>query len=322
MQSLAARPIDLSSVRPLGQAANAMASHAWRTEEGISPQMSIGAGNLVRRHVGVWSNATATVADIFCDDGLDLNFRFDRASIVMPLEEVGGRAEIKPVGYKRTPGQLMQSGTTLTMLPAGCEAQSRSDSIRFLRLFTLDLDPVHHITGASQPLNIDKPVVGISDARLSKICRLLAQECRGPDFNGPLYADNLVLALGIILSRFDDTELQRGPKGGLAPWQLRRVQDYMRENISQTISVKVLADLAQVSMTHFSRAFKASVGCAPHQWMTENRVERAKRYLLSGELPIVEISLCLGFCDQAHFTRVFHKAVGDTPLTWQRTRRP
>ncbi|MDM9628498.1 AraC family transcriptional regulator [Rhizobium sp. S152] len=321
MQSFAVRSEEFTHARyPALQAMLGAQTGARHTQTLAPLEVSIKSGSLVRRHQGVWANATAMVVDVFCEDGLDLELRFDKTSLVMPLEEVGGRAEIK-LATDDTEAGYQTVGSPLSIFAPGCAVSVASPTIKFLRLFTLKLEPVPAKTGAGDHVEMADPMLRVNEPRLSKICRLLAQECRGPDFNGPAYADNLVLALTIALSRLDDTDYTTGFKGGLAPWQLRRVQEFMVENIAETISVKVLAELTQISMTHFSRAFKASVGCAPHQWMTQSRIERAKRYLIAGDVPIVEISLSLGFCDQAHFTRVFKKAVGDTPLTWQKTRR-
>ena len=320
MQSLAVRPIELSIARRSSRdddlGFGAKRQHSYPSE------FSITEGVLVRRHQGAWTNANAMVADIYCEHGLDIELKFEQSSIVMPLEEVGGRADIRPseAGLSKMQS-TSQSGVPITLLPPGLLVSSRSQSLKFLRVFTLELDEEAFLTRDGVPVKIQQAATGVFEPRLSNICRLLAQECRAPDSNGLAYADTLVLALGMALSRFDHTERKQFPKGGLAPWQLRRVQEFMSENIAATVSIKTLADLTQISITHFSRAFKASVGCAPHQWMTENRIERAKRFLLTGEMAIVEISLTLGFCDQAHFTRVFRKAVGDTPLAWQRTRR-
>lgn len=275
-------------------------------------------GNLVRRHHGVWTHASAVVEDRLCESGINLEFQSDRTTIMMAMEEVGGRMELRlqtPLGVRDV--HAGQAGA-ITVLPPGCRVEARSESLRFLRLFTLQLDS--NVDCRIPGSGLLKPLVGVSETSLSKICRLLALECKGPEFNGKVYADSLVSALAIAISRYE-VGSQSVPKGGLAPWQLRRVQDFMIEHIAKTVTVKELADLAQISLTHFSRAFKASVGCAPHQWMTERRVEIAQKYLLVGAMPIVEISFALGFCDQAHFTRVFRRTIGDTPLMWQRARR-
>jgi AraC family transcriptional regulator len=62
------------------------------------------------------------------------------------------------------------------------------------------------------------------------------------------------------------------PKGGLAPWQLRRVRDYIDENLASTISIETLAATARISSSHFCRAFKTSMGETAHSYIMRCRV--------------------------------------------------
>jgi AraC family transcriptional regulator len=62
-------------------------------------------------------------------------------------------------------------------------------------------------------------------------------------------------------------------------------------------------------------------GVTPHQWLTERRVDTAKRLLKGGDLPLAQIALACGFANQSHFTRVFRSFVGCTPAAWQRRSR-
>jgi AraC-like DNA-binding protein len=78
------------------------------------------------------------------------------------------------------------------------------------------------------------------------------------------------------------------------------------------------AALAGLSKSHYCRAFKASTGISPHQWLLNARIEKAKQHLLADELPLAEIALSVGFTDQAHFTHTFSKVEGISPRSWQR----
>lgn len=271
-------------------------------------------GRLVRRSHGVWSTASAAVMEVVSEEGIQIEFSGRRPMIAVVLEEVGGRLEMAPRGQHAGSSTLIDQGVVV-FVPGGVASQASSPGMRFLRLFTLEFDSTA-VNGLPA-----RRLAALSGSQISKLCRLLAVECKEPESNGRAYADNLVSALAIALSRVDDGPMAATLKGGLAPWQLRRVQEHMIEHLAEIVAVKDLADMAQISLTHFSRAFKASVGIAPHQWMTERRMEIAKRRLLEGEMAIVEISLVLGYCDQAHFTRAFRRAVGVTPLIWQRASR-
>lgn len=68
---------------------------------------------------------------------------------------------------------------------------------------------------------------------------------------------------------------------------------------------------------HFVRTFKQATGYAPHQYIVNRRVERARRLLAETELPVAQVALSVGFQNQSHFTKVFRRATGATPRTFR-----
>jgi AraC family transcriptional regulator len=107
-------------------------------------------------------------------------------------------------------------------------------------------------------------------------------------------------------------------RGGLAPWQLRRVSDFVDANMDGDPSIARLAGACGLSVSHFARAFRQTVGMPPHQWLTKRRVERARELLLDSGVELAEIALTCGFVDQSHLTRVFSRAEGCSPGRWRR----
>ena len=73
-----------------------------------------------------------------------------------------------------------------------------------------------------------------------------------------------------------------------------------------------------LSVSHFSRAFRTSTGLPPHQWLLRQRVKAAKQLLGVHDLPLSEIAISAGFANQSHFTRVFSSVVGVSPGAWRR----
>jgi AraC-like DNA-binding protein len=106
-------------------------------------------------------------------------------------------------------------------------------------------------------------------------------------------------------------------RGGLAPRVLRRIREYIDDNIDQRISVELMAGLANLSVCYFVRAFKQSTGLTPHDYLIRQRVERTKQMLSGSEIPLSQIALAAGFADQSHFARRFRQHVGMSPRDYR-----
>jgi AraC-like DNA-binding protein len=107
-------------------------------------------------------------------------------------------------------------------------------------------------------------------------------------------------------------------RGGLAPWQMRKIELFLNKNLDRPLRVNVLAEQVMLSVSHFSHAFKESFGAAPHAYIVRLRLEQARRLMLRTGDPLSQIALACGFADQAHFSRHFRRKVGDTPNAWRR----
>ena len=107
-------------------------------------------------------------------------------------------------------------------------------------------------------------------------------------------------------------------RGGLAPWQARRVIAYIESNISLSFCVADLAGIVQLSISRFSHAFKVSFGQPPLVYVKVRRMRHAQVIMLSTREPLAQIALDCGMSDQAHFSRVFRKVVGISPSLWRR----
>ncbi len=110
----------------------------------------------------------------------------------------------------------------------------------------------------------------------------------------------------------------RPTKGGLAPWQLRRIAALVEDNLHAIITVKAMASAAQLSPAHFCRTFKSTTGHTPHAYLMRRRVIRAQALMLHSDAPLSEIACACGLADQSHLARMFRRLVGDTPRAWRR----
>lgn len=88
---------------------------------------------------------------------------------------------------------------------------------------------------------------------------------------------------------------------------------YLEANMPARVELSTLAELAGLSQSHYSRAFKASTGLAPYRWQLQSRVERAKHLLLNTNRGLQDVAEAIGFADAVHFGRTFRKLTGATP---------
>ena len=106
--------------------------------------------------------------------------------------------------------------------------------------------------------------------------------------------------------------------GGLARWLAKRALDYIEEHLDSKIEVGRIAEHVSLSKSHFSRAFKLSMGSSPMVYVSMRRVERAKLMITSTGQSLTEIALACGFADQSHLNRCFRRLTGISPGRWRR----
>ncbi|MDX8456269.1 AraC family transcriptional regulator [Mesorhizobium sp. VK9D] len=141
-----------------------------------------------------------------------------------------------------------------------------------------------------------------------------------PDRVGRLFVDHVTLGIGIhIATTYAGIKHVSKPvKGGLPTWQEQRVKELMSANLDGEVPLRMLSNECGLSVGHFSRAFRASTGMAPHQWLLARRIDAAKALLRRGGKSLSEVALACGFADQSHFTRTFTKVTGVSPGAWRR----
>jgi AraC-like DNA-binding protein len=100
------------------------------------------------------------------------------------------------------------------------------------------------------------------------------------------------------------------------PTAAQRTRDYLHAHYDQDISLNELAALAGIDRFRLTRGFKQAYGLAPHAYLVQLRLSRARRLLAHGETP-ADVAATLGFADQSHLGRWFRRAYGVTPAAYR-----
>jgi len=134
------------------------------------------------------------------------------------------------------------------------------------------------------------------------------------------YLEALSGVLAHELSRVDQSVVHQPEprRGGLAGWQKRVVVDHIEKHLGKQVCLLTLAELAELSVHHFCRAFKQSFGIPPHQYHVQRRMEAAKLLLADRTTSVTDIALTLGYAQTSSFSCAFRKMTGWTPTVYRR----
>jgi AraC family transcriptional regulator len=106
--------------------------------------------------------------------------------------------------------------------------------------------------------------------------------------------------------------------GGLPIYQLRKVEDFVREHFAEDVPVERLAELVELSPSHFSRVFKENTGMSPLQFVVRERITVAQQLIRETSRSVIEIALHVGYTSPSHFAQVFRRVAGVTPTEFRR----
>jgi AraC family transcriptional regulator len=168
---------------------------------------------------------------------------------------------------------------------------------------------------------------GTVDTVLHRMTQMLLPSLDAEATPSELFLDYFrLLFCSHVVQKYDPSfGAMKTHRGGLAPWQQRRVTELLREHLDGSVRLAMLAKDCGLSVSHFARSFRRSFGTSAHRYLVQQRVEKAKELLSRSTWPLTEIAFQTGFADQAAFTRTFRAVVGVPPGQWRRAtvhRRP
>ena len=203
----------------------------------------------------------------------------------------------------------------MTLMPRGVPSQWSWNSA----CDRLDVIVYPDVFGDGRKLDVIDRYV-FRNSEMEAICRRLYQKLTLSRMPERFYVESQLMRLAVLLLHYHSTASQADrtlPPGGLTRHQARRVLDYIESNLGGQLTLTELARIADLSLHHFARMFKRTIGVAPYRYVLERRVERAKWMLRTARASLVDISLAVGFDSQSHFTSAFGRMVGATPTEFQ-----
>ena len=190
-----------------------------------------------------------------------------------------------------------------------------------------ELDTLHvYLSDAVLQAQQDKPVrlaeeLGVRDPLLEQLALALDSTIREWEPTARTYVDQLsTMIAGQLVRSHSLSRPVTPPKStGLSERQFSRVRDLLADRLGEPLPLSEMAAVVGLSVSQFSRQFKATAGVAPHRYLLRMRLRQAELLLRTGTTPIAEIAVRCGFSHQEHMTRVMRAHLGTTPGAVRKT---
>ncbi|TPP06085.1 helix-turn-helix transcriptional regulator [Rhizobium glycinendophyticum] len=173
---------------------------------------------------------------------------------------------------------------------------------------------------ASRPVAFDASLyrAGLEDEFVRQICLRILAEIREETAGGETLMEHLAsVLLTHICGRYTEHHAAAsrigGPVGALDQRRLKRVLEYIQDNLETDLTVAEIAAVACLSRHHFARAFKAATGQSPNGYIGVCRINRALSWLSTSDMPLAEIAFACRFSSQSAFARAFRRQLGRSP---------
>jgi AraC family transcriptional regulator len=142
--------------------------------------------------------------------------------------------------------------------------------------------------------------------------------CKAPDAYPRSYADALAVVFTSELLRACATKPFPLPRTAtVGKSRFKPVLDHIEDTLESDTTLSDLAALTGLSVSHFSHAFNAAYGIAPHRYILRRRIDKAKTLLGASDSTIASISSRVGFSSQSRFTQLFSRHTGLTPSAYR-----
>lgn len=181
-----------------------------------------------------------------------------------------------------------------------------------------------HLLGRDivRPIDFD-PMVNFEHGAGRIIKRMLMQlyEIAGrhePNFvmpDGMRETERLLVTLVLEGLRHNYSNLVNGPERGIAPWQVRTVEEFILENAGQPLSLGDLAVIGGVTSRSLQYAFRRHRACSPMEFLRRVRLERARDELAhpTPDTTVTSVAMRWGFLHLSRFAAEFRARFSESP---------
>jgi AraC family transcriptional regulator len=154
-----------------------------------------------------------------------------------------------------------------------------------------------------------EPVIATRDGTVLAIASLLRRTHVGDATLSDIAASTLAHRLTTHLLG----DRRQPAPGRLDRATVDRIAEFVDAGLGEQVTLDSLAAAARLSPFHFARAFKATTGLAPHQFVMARRMDRALRLLSSTSASVLDVAHAVGLANVSHFRRVFRAHFGVLP---------
>lgn len=223
-------------------------------------------------------------------------------------------ADKKPIAFiRRKPGSVL-------FVPAGVSLSGWETGEQSAAYVAISVDPtltaklMDNKECSIRPL---PPSLGLDDPILTHAAWRIAEEMSDKTALTDLLIESYARTMLVQIFRRGRQAVFQKTMGGISPSALNRVMEKINSDPSAELTLSELAEIAGLSIPHFCRAFKQSVGRPPHAFVVQRRIEMAKSYLQFSGMSITEIAYLCGFSNSSHFSNSFSREVGVTPQSFR-----
>jgi len=160
-----------------------------------------------------------------------------------------------------------------------------------------------------------EPAAAVRDGTVLAICSILKRVHAAGAGLSDVAASTLAhrLARHMLAQYCHVRPVAERERGHLDRVTVDRVTEFVDAGLAGPLTLDGLAAVASLSPFHFARAFKATTGLAPHQFVMARRVHRATTLLLGSSGSVTDIARAVGLSNASHFRRVFRRHMGVLP---------